>query len=258
MKSSRKYELDKSELNERLEKIKVKRRALMETLEKPLMSSENPSFKCIECNTTEHCQIEVQNGQFSLDKFCSLKCMETNVEKVQKTWLENSASKRAKKNNESPSSATKKLINGRKSMGNEPTENTVNMNVSTSRKSFEKEIIYKVPPLTKNLNPSTDYQIQTSPRGQLSQSAAPVNISKANFEAEVPQGDPSEWSCDEVYRFIILVAGESVAEMFRSQEVDGSALSLIRDDHLVNTMQIKLGPALKIINKFNELKNRFA
>lgn len=161
MKSSRKYELDKSELNERLEKIKVKRRALMETLEKPLMSSENPSFKCIECNTTEHCQIEVQNGQFSLDKFCSLKCMETNVEKVQKTWLENSASKRAKKNNESPSSATKKLINGRKSMGNEPTENTVNMNVSTSRKSFEKEIIYKVPPLTKNLNPSTDYQIQT-------------------------------------------------------------------------------------------------
>lgn len=74
----------------------------------------------------------------------------------------------------------------------------------------------------------------------------------------MPQGDPSEWSCDEVYRFIILVAGESVAEMFRSQEVDGSALSLIRDDHLVNTMQIKLGPALKIINKFNELKNRFA
>ena len=37
----------------------------------------------------------------------------------------------------------------------------------------------------------------------------------------------------------------------------GSALSLIHDDHLVKTMQIKLGPALKIMSKFNELKTKF-
>ena len=73
----------------------------------------------------------------------------------------------------------------------------------------------------------------------------------------IPQGDPAEWNCDQVFLFVKTVAGVHVAELFRSQEVDGSALSLIRDDHLVNTMQIKLGPALKIMNKFNELKNKF-
>jgi polyhomeotic-like protein 1 len=84
-----------------------------------------------------------------------------------------------------------------------------------------------------------------------------LNVSKATFEAELPQGDPSEWNCDQVYQFVKLVAGVAVAELFLAQEVDGSALSLIRDDHLVNTMGIKLGPALKIMNKFNEVKNRF-
>lgn len=78
-----------------------------------------------------------------------------------------------------------------------------------------------------------------------------------NGNEQFPSGDPAEWNCDEVYQFVRIVAGVQVAQMFKSQEVDGSALSLIRDDHLVNTMQIKLGPALKIMSKFNELKSKF-
>jgi hypothetical protein len=72
-----------------------------------------------------------------------------------------------------------------------------------------------------------------------------------------PSGDPTEWNCEQVFEFVKQVAGPNVAYLFRSQEVDGSALSLIRDDHLVNTMQIKLGPALKIMSKFNELTQKF-
>lgn len=75
-----------------------------------------------------------------------------------------------------------------------------------------------------------------------------------SVDQQLPQGDPCEWDCDEVFEFVKCVAGVNVAQVFKSQEVDGSALSLIRDDHLVNTMQIKLGPALKIMSKFNELK----
>ncbi|RNA03804.1 polyhomeotic 2 isoform X2, partial [Brachionus plicatilis] len=75
---------------------------------------------------------------------------------------------------------------------------------------------------------------------------------------EWPSGDPTEWNCEQVYAFVVLVAGEQVAEMFRSQDMDGSALSLIRDDHLVNTMGVKLGPALKIMSKFNEFKIKFS
>ena len=85
-----------------------------------------------------------------------------------------------------------------------------------------------------------------------------LNSSKNSIENEIPSGDPTEWTCDDVFYFVKLVAGVTVAELFLLQEVDGSALSLIRDDHLVNTMHIKLGPALKIMSKFNELKTKFS
>ena len=98
----------------------------------------------------------------------------------------------------------------------------------------------------------------SSPSNAQSQSSFILNSVCANSsDQNLPGGDPTEWNCDEVYQFIKCVAGIQVAQLFRSQEVDGSALSLIRDDHLVNTMQIKLGPALKIMSKFNELNSRF-
>ena len=84
-----------------------------------------------------------------------------------------------------------------------------------------------------------------------------INNSNNNSNESYPMGDPADWNCDEVYQFVKLVAGIQIAQLFKSQEVDGSALTLIRDDHLVNTMQIKLGPALKIMSKFNELKSKY-
>ena len=75
---------------------------------------------------------------------------------------------------------------------------------------------------------------------------------------DLPAGDPSEWNCDDVYRFVSSVAGVRVANQFKMQDIDGSALSLIKHDQLVNTMKVKLGPALKIMSKFNEVKTRFA
>jgi hypothetical protein len=82
--------------------------------------------------------------------------------------------------------------------------------------------------------------------------------SNSTGSGEYPLGDPAEWNCEQVFEFVKQVTGTiQVAQLFRSQEVDGSALSLIRDDHLVNTMQIKLGPALKIMSKFNELTQKF-
>lgn len=74
---------------------------------------------------------------------------------------------------------------------------------------------------------------------------------------EIPNGNPADWNCEQVYRFVQQIAGPNVAQIFKSEEVDGSALTLIKDDHLVNTMQIKLGPALKILHKFNEIRAKF-
>ena len=59
----------------------------------------------------------------------------------------------------------------------------------------------------------------------------------------------------DVYEFIKALPGcASYADEFRSQEIDGQALMLLKEDHLMTTMSMKLGPALKICAKINSLK----
>ncbi|XP_054858787.1 polyhomeotic-like protein 1 isoform X2 [Eublepharis macularius] len=67
--------------------------------------------------------------------------------------------------------------------------------------------------------------------------------------------NPSRWSVEEVYEFIASLQGcQEIAEEFRSQEIDGQALLLLKEEHLMTAMNIKLGPALKICAKINVLK----
>ncbi|XP_019746230.1 polyhomeotic-like protein 2 [Hippocampus comes] len=73
--------------------------------------------------------------------------------------------------------------------------------------------------------------------------------------AEVPR-DPGQWNVDDVYVFICSLPGcLEIAEGFRSQEIDGQALLLLKEDHLVGAMNIKLGPALKIAAQIGMLKD---
>ncbi|XP_011483722.1 polyhomeotic-like protein 1 isoform X1 [Oryzias latipes] len=66
---------------------------------------------------------------------------------------------------------------------------------------------------------------------------------------------PAQWSVEEVCRFISSLQGcEELAPHFLSQEIDGQALLLLREDHLISTMNIKLGPALKICASINSLR----
>ncbi|XP_050989476.1 polyhomeotic-like protein 3 isoform X2 [Labeo rohita] len=66
---------------------------------------------------------------------------------------------------------------------------------------------------------------------------------------------PSQWSVEQVYSFISSLPGcHDIAAEFRSQEIDGQALLLLTEDHLMNAMNIKLGPALKICAQINALK----
>ena len=39
-----------------------------------------------------------------------------------------------------------------------------------------------------------------------------------------------------------------------NQEIDGQALMLLREEHMVVAMKMKLGPALKIVAKVNRMK----
>uniref|UniRef100_A0A3P9AZ53 Polyhomeotic-like protein 1 n=1 Tax=Maylandia zebra TaxID=106582 RepID=A0A3P9AZ53_9CICH len=67
---------------------------------------------------------------------------------------------------------------------------------------------------------------------------------------------PSQWSVEEVSQFISSLQGcEDLASQFLSQEIDGQALLLLKEEHLMSTMNIKLGPALKICAHINSLRD---
>lgn len=44
------------------------------------------------------------------------------------------------------------------------------------------------------------------------------------------------------------------AEDFAIQEIDGQALMLLKEDHLMSAMSIKLGPALKIVARIDSMR----
>ncbi|XP_076360790.1 uncharacterized protein LOC143252458 isoform X5 [Tachypleus tridentatus] len=75
--------------------------------------------------------------------------------------------------------------------------------------------------------------------------------------SEVPfsNKNPLKWTVQEVYEFIRGLPGCSdYADEFRSQEIDGQALLLLKEDHLMSAMCMKLGPALKICARITTLK----
>ncbi|XP_018430075.1 PREDICTED: polyhomeotic-like protein 2 [Nanorana parkeri] len=68
--------------------------------------------------------------------------------------------------------------------------------------------------------------------------------------------DPTKWNVEDVYEFIRSLPGcQEISEEFRVQEIDGQALLLLKEDHLMSAMNIKLGPALKIYARITMLKD---
>ncbi|KAM3930773.1 polyhomeotic-like protein 3 isoform 2-T4 [Leptodactylus fuscus] len=85
-----------------------------------------------------------------------------------------------------------------------------------------------------------------------------IQLRKTSSPSESPpdtQNEPSLWSVEDVWAFIHSLPGcHDIADEFRTQEIDGQALLLLKEDHLMSTMNIKLGPALKICARINSLK----
>ena len=71
-----------------------------------------------------------------------------------------------------------------------------------------------------------------------------------------PHGTPiQQWSTDEVGDFLSHLGYEAYIDKFTEHEIDGRALSLVRDHHLLMTLKLRLGPALKIIEHVNVIKS---
>ncbi|CAH2323060.1 polyhomeotic 1 isoform X2 [Pelobates cultripes] len=85
--------------------------------------------------------------------------------------------------------------------------------------------------------------------------SGPSNSDLLGINPMFLSSNPSRWSVEEVYEFISSLQGcQELAEDFRSQEIDGQALLLLKEEHLMTALNIKLGPALKICAKINLLK----
>ncbi|XP_007902041.1 polyhomeotic-like protein 3 [Callorhinchus milii] len=82
-----------------------------------------------------------------------------------------------------------------------------------------------------------------------------LRMREISESSEMLQSDPTTWTVDHVWEFIHSLPGcQDIADEFRSQEIDGQALLLLKEDHLMSAMNIKLGPALKICARINMLK----
>lgn len=96
-------------------------------------------------------------------------------------------------------------------------------------------------------------------KNQVAQSPSQNDKSKSDGE----NGDASyieehvmlKWNVAQVCEFIKNLPGcTDYAEDFKLQEIDGQALLLLKENHLVSAMGMKLGPALKIVNKIESMR----
>ncbi len=70
-----------------------------------------------------------------------------------------------------------------------------------------------------------------------------------------PTGVPLQsWTIDDVSDFLTFLGYEVYIDRFLENEVDGRALSLVKDYHLLMVLQLRLGPALKVCQQINAIK----
>ncbi|XP_016995652.2 polyhomeotic-proximal chromatin protein isoform X1 [Drosophila takahashii] len=90
------------------------------------------------------------------------------------------------------------------------------------------------------------------PAGVVTPVAAALSSSNVNGSDRPPI---SSWSVEEVSNFIRELPGcQDYVDDFVQQEIDGQALLLLKENHLVHAMGMKLGPALKIVAKVESMK----
>lgn len=83
------------------------------------------------------------------------------------------------------------------------------------------------------------------------ESSGDSNVESQSIEEHVMM----KWSVSQVCDFIKNLPGcTDYAEDFALQEIDGQALLLLKENHLVSAMGMKLGPALKIVNKIESMR----
>lgn len=66
---------------------------------------------------------------------------------------------------------------------------------------------------------------------------------------------PSDWDTEEVGEFLRLQGFADFAEAFQEGEIDGQSLFLLREHHLLEKFNMKLGPTLRLLDTISRLRH---
>ena len=66
---------------------------------------------------------------------------------------------------------------------------------------------------------------------------------------------PREWDSEEVAEFLRLRGFGDHAEAFQESEIDGHSLFLLGEQHLIERFNMKLGPALRLLDTISRLRH---
>ena len=95
--------------------------------------------------------------------------------------------------------------------------------------------------------------LKASPSGKDPQSRVSPHKLVPRFRPDL-HDNVLEWSVDDVCHFVSSLTGSlDIAHAFREEHIDGHSLVLMQEDHLLNRMSIRLGPALKITAQIKKL-----
>ncbi|XP_028298931.1 polycomb protein SCMH1 isoform X2 [Gouania willdenowi] len=111
------------------------------------------------------------------------------------------------------------------------------------------------PPLRRvSSNPTEPSPVCSHRRVEASSTTGPDHMKQ---DKETSGNTVSSWTVDDVIRFVQEADPHTLGphvELFRKHEIDGKALLLLRSDVIMKYMGLKLGPALKLCNHIEKLK----
>ena len=66
---------------------------------------------------------------------------------------------------------------------------------------------------------------------------------------------PSEWDSEEVAEFLRLQGFASYADAFQEYDINGQTLFLLKEHHLLEKFNMKLGPTLRLLDTIGRLQH---
>jgi hypothetical protein len=90
----------------------------------------------------------------------------------------------------------------------------------------------------------------------LSYSTTEEDVDVLSIDSPPSPSNVEQWSVEKVVEFISNVEScRDYAQVFFEHSIDGSALLVLNESHLTRIMGLQLGPAIRLRNAIQELKN---